>query len=54
MIRCSSIFGVKSAEVTIYDPTVGVEPLRRLHADGPLELTMSDHPLVLAVTALQP
>jgi hypothetical protein len=46
--------GVKSAEVTIYDPTVGVEPLRRLHADGPLELTMSDHPLVLAVTALQP
>ncbi len=42
-------FGAKQPSVTIYDPTIGVEPVRTADNVGSLELTLSDHPLVIAI-----
>src|SRR5882757_6955023 len=42
--------GVTRASVTIYDPTTGIEPLQTLSNISSLELTLSDHPIVLAIS----
>jgi hypothetical protein len=44
-------FGVPHASLTIYDPTVGIDPIRSPINVESLDLTLSDHPLVIAVPA---
>jgi hypothetical protein len=48
--RVTVQLGVTPASVKIYDPTIGVEPLKTLTNAGSLELTLSDHPMVLAIS----
>lgn len=45
--RVTVRLGSGSASVKIYDPTVGVEPLRTLAGASSIDLTLSDHPLVI-------
>ena len=35
--------------VKIYDPTIGTEPIKTSTAVDSLKLTLSDHPLILAI-----
>ncbi len=35
--------------LVVYDPTIGAEPLRTHPASGTLKLTLSDHPLIVAI-----
>ena len=42
-------FGAAHAPVEISDPTIGVEPVQKLAGVNSLELTLSDHPLVIAI-----
>jgi hypothetical protein len=42
-------FGVTHASVKIYDPTTGVAPIQTLANVISLELTLSDHPIVIAI-----
>jgi hypothetical protein len=35
----------------VYDPTVGVEPVRTFTDTGALEVTISDHPVVIEIPA---
>jgi hypothetical protein len=42
--------GVAAAAVRIYDPTIGVEPVQALTNASSLALTLSDHPLVIAIS----
>jgi hypothetical protein len=37
--------------VTVYDPTIGTEPVRTLGAVDSLRLTLGDHPLVIAIAS---
>ena len=46
-------FGVTHASVEIYDPTIGVEPIQTLAEVNSLELTLSDHPIVIAIPPLR-
>jgi hypothetical protein len=46
--------GVTPASVRIYDPTIGVEPMQTLSDAGAFELTLSDHPMVIAISARGP
>ena len=46
-------FGVTHASVEIYDPTIGVEPVQTLTDVSSLELTLSDHPIVIAIPPLR-
>jgi len=41
--------GVTRASVRLYDPTTGVEPVQALTDVSSLELTLSDHPIVIAI-----
>lgn len=41
--------GVTRASVRIYDPTTGVEPVQTPTSVSSLELTLSDHPIVIAI-----
>ena len=45
--RVNVRFGTALRSVKIYDPTVGVEPVKTLAETSSLDLTLSDHPLVL-------
>ena len=36
-------------EVKVYDPTIGTEPIRTHHGVDSLRLTLSNHPLILAI-----
>ena len=42
-------FGADQPTVTVYDPTVGVEPVQTNAAVRSLDLTLSDHPVVIVV-----
>ena len=41
--------GVMYPSVKIYDPTIGTEPVQTLTSLSSLELTLSDHPIVIAI-----
>ncbi|MDX8436966.1 glycosyl hydrolase [Mesorhizobium abyssinicae] len=43
-------FGDTRASVTTYDPTIGVEPVQTLSNVRSLEITLSDHPIVIALS----
>jgi hypothetical protein len=43
--------GVPQASVRIYDPTIGVEPVRTSTNVSSLELVLSDHPIVIAISS---
>ncbi|WP_423961424.1 glycosyl hydrolase [Bradyrhizobium sp.] len=47
--RVTVQFGVTSASIRIYDPTTGVEPVQTPANVSSLELTLSDHPLIIAI-----
>ncbi len=36
--------------VTVYDPTIGTEPIQTVHGADSLKLTVSDHPLIVAIS----
>jgi hypothetical protein len=42
--------GVPRASVRIYDPTIGIEPVQTQTNVGSLELALSDHPIVIAIS----
>jgi hypothetical protein len=42
--------GITRASVRIYDPTTGVEPVETLTNVSSLELTLTDHPIVIAIS----
>jgi len=48
--RVTVDFGVTRASARIYDPTTGVEPVKTLTNVSSLELTLSDHPIVIAIS----
>ncbi|MGO8928846.1 MAG: hypothetical protein ACLQU3_18415 [Limisphaerales bacterium] len=37
------------ASVKVFDPTVGTEPVQTLSGIDSLDLTLSDHPLIIAI-----
>jgi hypothetical protein len=43
-------FGDTYPNVKIYDPTIGTDPIKTSTAVDSLKLTLSDHPLILAIT----
>jgi hypothetical protein len=45
---------VPPASIRIYDPTIGVEPVQTLGSTGAIELTLSDHPIVIAMSPGRP
>jgi hypothetical protein len=47
--RVTVRFGVKHPSVRIYDPTLGTEPVETLDDVTSIDLTLSDHPLVIAI-----
>jgi hypothetical protein len=49
--RVTIQLGVTPAAVRIYDPTIGVEPIQTLANARSLELTLGDHPLVIAISS---
>ena len=48
--RVTVQLGDAGASIRIYDPTTGVEPARALSNVRSLELTLSDHPLVISIS----
>jgi hypothetical protein len=46
--------GAASASARIYDPTIGVQPVRTLSNVSSIELTLSDHPVIIAIPAGTP
>jgi hypothetical protein len=52
--RITVHLGVPPASVRIYDPTIGVEPAQTPSNAGELELTLSDHPIVIAISPGRP
>ena len=48
--RVTVHLGDTRASVRIYDPTTGVEPVQTLSNVSSLELTLSDHPIVIAIS----
>jgi hypothetical protein len=48
--RVTVRIGTTAASVALYDPTLGVEPTRTLTKVNSLELTLSDHPIVMAIS----
>jgi hypothetical protein len=49
--RVTIQLGVTPAAVRIYDPTIGVEPIQTLANARSLELTLGDHPPVIAISS---
>jgi hypothetical protein len=47
--RVTIDLNVKPASVEIYDPTVGVEPVQKLNGIKTIELTLTDHPMIIAI-----
>jgi hypothetical protein len=41
--------GVMHPSVKIYDPTIGTEPVQTLTSLSSLQLTLSDHPIVIEI-----
>jgi len=48
--RVTVHFGDTHASVRTYDPTIGVEPVQTLSNLRSLEITLSDHPIVIALS----
>jgi len=48
--RVTVHLGITSASVRLYDPTIGVEPVQTLTTVSSLELTLSNHPIVIAIS----
>jgi hypothetical protein len=48
--RVTVHLSVTSASIRLYDPTIGVEPIQTLTTISSLELTLSDHPIVIAIS----
>jgi hypothetical protein len=48
--RVTVHFGVPAASVSVYDPTKGVDAVQRLSNISSLELALSDHPIVVAIS----
>ena len=48
--RVTVDLAVPATSVTLYDPTTGVEPVATLTDTAAIELTLSDHPVILAIT----
>jgi hypothetical protein len=46
-------FDVTHAAVETYDPTIGVEPVGKMTDVNSIELTLSDHPIVIAIPPLR-
>jgi hypothetical protein len=42
--------GATRSSVRIYDPTIGIEPVQSLSNISSLELTLSNHPIVIAIS----
>ena len=49
--RVTVQLGVTPASVRIYDPTIGIEPVRTLTNVSSFELGLSDHPIVIAISS---
>jgi hypothetical protein len=49
--RVTVRLGVTPAAIRIYDPTIGIEPVQTLANISSLDLTLGDHPLVLAISS---
>ena len=49
--RVTVQLGVTPASVRIYDPTIGIEPVRTPTNVGSFELALSDHPIVIAISS---
>jgi hypothetical protein len=47
--RITVRLGAAPASVKVYDPSVGVEALKAQTPDAAIELTLSDHPVVIAI-----
>jgi hypothetical protein len=47
--RVTARLGGTHASVKVYDPTVGTEPVQTLSGIDSLDLTLSDHPLIIAI-----
>jgi hypothetical protein len=45
-------FAVRHPSVKIYDPTLGTEPVQTLTDITSIDLTLSDHPIIIAIPAL--
>jgi hypothetical protein len=52
--RVTIHLGVTPASVRTYDPTIGVEPIQTLGNIRSLDLTLSDHPVVVAISPSGP
>ena len=51
--RVTIDLNVRPALVEIYDPTVGVEPVQKLSGIKTIELTLTDHPLVITIPSVR-
>jgi hypothetical protein len=49
--RVTVQLGVTPASVRIYDPTIGIEPVRTPTNVSSFELALSDHPIVIAISS---
>jgi hypothetical protein len=49
--RVTVQLGVMPASVRIYDPTIGIEPVRTPTNVSSFELALSDHPIVIAISS---
>lgn len=45
--------GVKSASLSVYDPIIGVDPVQTRKNATSLELLLSDHPIVIAISSVR-
>ena len=48
--RVTIRFGESHAAAKIYDPTIGVDPIRTLSDFNSLDITLSNHPVVIAIS----
>jgi hypothetical protein len=47
--RMTISFGATHANVTIFDPAIGVEPVKTLPSVGSLKIAVSDRPIVIVI-----
>jgi hypothetical protein len=48
--RVTIRFASRRVSVTIYDPTIGTEPVRSLSGVESIEVALGDHPIVVAIS----
>jgi hypothetical protein len=48
--RVTIHLGIKPPSVMIYDPTIAIEPVQTLTNVSSLQLTLSDHPIIIAIS----